>query len=77
MKTAMQQAIDRLVDLSNATYFNGKKSDCDIIDRIQLILKNEYLPKEREQIESAYDADGRFKTSKNNGVTYYETTFKK
>lgn len=50
MKTAMQDLVEKLVVLSNSTFFNGKKSDCDIIDKIKDIVRNEFLEKEKKQI---------------------------
>ena len=56
MKTAMQELIDKLVNLSNATYLNGKRSECDIIDKIKDIARNEFLKLEKQQIINSYKA---------------------
>ena len=55
MQTPMQELVERLLKLSNHTYFNGKKSDCDIIDKIQSIIKTEYVEKEKRAIIDAYN----------------------
>jgi len=48
--TPMRELFDQLVRMSNNTYFNGKKSDCDVIDRISNIVRNEYFEKEKQVI---------------------------
>jgi len=81
--TAMQELIEKLINLSNSTYFNGKKTDCDIIDRIMLIAKNEFLEKEKQQIIEAYseaetEMSKRFSSDMHkwkNSETYYNETF--
>lgn len=55
MKTACNEIINKLKNLSDTSYFNGKKSDCDIIDRIQNIVRDEFLEIEKQQIIKAYD----------------------
>lgn len=53
MKTAGQELLERLTNLSNITYFNGKKSDCDIIEKISNMVRNDLIPKEKQQIIEA------------------------
>lgn len=55
MKTPTNELIERLVNFSNSTYFNGKKTDCDIIDKIINIVRNEYIKKEKEIILKAWE----------------------
>jgi len=50
MKTLMNEFLERLVKLSDYTFFHGKKTDCDSIDRIGNIVRNELIEKEKEQL---------------------------
>ena len=78
MKTACNELIERLVNLSNATYFNGKKSDCDIIDKIKDIVNNEFVSKEKQQIIHAVTHGNRmdfYDATETAGEQYYTSTF--
>jgi len=78
MKTAMQQLIEKLVNLSNATYLNGKRSECDIIDKIKDIARNEFLKIEKQQIIDANRSGVDMIVDKKNFITgeqYYKFKF--
>lgn len=79
MKTSCNELIERLVNLSNANYLNGKKSDCDIIDKIKDIVRNEFLEKEKKQIIDAFTKGNReefYDGSEELGFNYFNETFK-
>lgn len=76
MKTAGQELLERLTNLSNITFFNGKKSDCDIIDKISNMVRNDLIPKEKQQIIDAHYHGSEEPYSLSIGANkYYNETF--
>ena len=56
MSTIVDLIVDSLVKKSNFTYFNGKKTDCDIIDSIKDRVQNEYTKIEKEILQKTWES---------------------